>query len=588
MTSTVNAPVIARQDVTIPRPTTSQAAAQLTTPKLHALTSLRFFAAAMIVMLHSQGYFGTIEPLARFTLTQGVCFFFVLSGFILTYAYPSLDGRGVRRFLVARLARIVPLHVVAFLLYVMILPAWYRDSVSRDTHGAGLLTLFLLQAWVPVYRVQTAFNGVSWSLSVELFFYLCFPLLLWRWRRTWRVKLAVSFFLACGTILVANCWLAHLPRGAEVRDVVYFFPLARLWEFVIGMATAHLWRYLRPRIRSGRWVGTALEVAILAVTVGAMLQSGAWARRAGHVGIVGAGGEAWLASSGFVCLPFAALIGVMACEWGWVARLLSCRPLVLLGEISFSLYLLHLLVCHYYVIHPAPFVMLPSWLLYVGYWLIVLLMAYVGWSLIEVPCRRAIVGLWDRFAARNAAKEARIARPERQSAPRRSLVIFARQGNVIAGGTLILIFAALHLVGGIAASAPPMPTSPAPSDGRAVVAVDTIGNHPATGDAPIVVDRHDYPSDAMTVVGWSVDPVDRGPVGGVLISIDDHLSTWADYGSSRNDVSAQLGGDAYLHSGYIGMVSLKSLGNGPHTITIKALAHGDDAFAETRQSVVIK
>ncbi len=48
----------------------------------------------MIVVLHAQGYFGTIGPLARFTLTQGVCFFFVLSGFILTYAYPSLDIRG--------------------------------------------------------------------------------------------------------------------------------------------------------------------------------------------------------------------------------------------------------------------------------------------------------------------------------------------------------------------------------------------------------------------------------------------------------------------------------------------------------------
>ncbi len=588
MTSIVNASVITRQGVTIQRPAASQTAAQLTAPKLHALTSLRFFAAAMIVMLHSQGYFGAIKPLARFTLTQGVCFFFVLSGFILTYAYPSVDGRGVRRFLVARLARIVPLHVAAFLLYIVILPAWYRDSVSRDTYGAGLLTFFLLQAWVPVYRVQTAFNGVSWSLSVELFFYLCFPLLLWQWRRTWRVKVVVSFLLACGAILVANRWLAHLPRGAEVRDVVYFFPLARLWEFVIGMATAHLWRYLRPRIRSGRWVGTALEVTMLAVTVVAMLQSGAWARRAGHVRIVGAGGEAWLASSGFVCLPFAALIGVMACEWGWVARLLSCRPLVLLGEISFSLYLLHLLICHYYVIHPAPFVMLPSWLLYVGYWLIVLLMAYVGWSLIEVPCRRAIVGLWDRFAARDAGEKASVARPGRHSVPRPALARLVRQGNGIASGALVLILTALHLVGGTAASAPPMLTNLAPSDGRAVVAVDTIGNHPATSDAPIVVDRHDYPSDAMTVVGWSVDPVDRGPVSGVLITIDDHLSTWADYGSSRNDVSAQLGGDAFLHSGYIGMGSLKSLSDGPHTITIKALAHGDDAFTEMRQSVVIK
>ena len=586
MTSLVHAPVPQPVRTLVP-PARPQAEATFTIPKLHALTSLRFFAAAMIVMLHSQGYFGAIKPLAHFTLTQGVCFFFVLSGFILTYAYPALDMRAARRFLVARLARIVPLHVVAFLLYVIVLPAWYRDSVSRDTHGAGLLTLSLLQAWVPVYQVQTAFNGVSWSLSAELFFYLCFPLLLWRWRRTWRVKLALSFLLVCGAILVANRGLALLPRGAEVRDVVYFYPLARLWEFVVGVATAHLWRSLRPRIRCGRWVGTALEVAVVAMTLAVMLESGAWARRAGHMGIIGPGGEAWLASSGFVCLPFAALICVMACEWGWVARLLSCRPLVLLGEISFSLYLLHLLVCHYYVIHPEPFVALPPWLLYLGYWLIVLLVAYVGWSVIEVPCRRAIVGLYDRFAARGGERPPGTIGTRRTSAPRPALGAFARHRQLAAGGALLLVFAMLHFVGGIAASPPTGLVGIAPSAGRAVVAVDTIGNHPATDNAPIVVDRHDYPSDAMTVVGWSVDPLDRGPVRGVLIGIDGNQSTWAEYGSTRNDVSAQLGGSAFLHSGYIGMISLKELSDGPHTITIKALAHGDGAFAETRQAVVI-
>ena len=586
MTSTVHAPRASLRTHTTQSLATPTTKATFTLPKLHALTALRFFAAAMIVMLHAQGYFGVIPPLARFTLTQGVCFFFVLSGFILTYAYPALDGRSVRRFLVARLARIVPLHVVAFLLYVIVLPAWYRDSVSRDTRGAGLLTLALLQAWVPVYRIQTAFNGVSWSLSVELFFYLCFPILLWRWRRTWRVKAAIAFFLVCGTVLVANRWLSHLPQGAEVRDVVYFFPLARLWEFVLGVATAHLWRYLRPRVRRGRWIGTALEALILAATLAVMFQSGVWARHAGRWRIVGPGGEAWLASSGLVCLPFAALIGVMAFEWGWIARLLSCRPLVLLGEISFSLYLLHLLVCHYYVIHPAPFVALPPWLLYIGFWSLILLMAYVGWALIEVPCRRAIVGLWDRYHTRDAAQQAMSARVPRRRAPRRTLTAFARQGNVVATGALVLALAGLHFVGSAAASAPTMPKRVAAPDASAVVAVDMIGNQPATNAAPVVVDRNDFPSDAITVVGWSVDPMERGPVRGVLISIDNTQSAWAAYGSSRNDVSAQLGGAAFLHSGFIGKVSLKNVSDGPHVITIKALAR-DDVFTETQQPVLI-
>ena len=53
-------------------------------PALHALTSLRFFAAAMIVVHHTHHYFGYGTDLAmRIALDRGVSFFFVLSGFIL-------------------------------------------------------------------------------------------------------------------------------------------------------------------------------------------------------------------------------------------------------------------------------------------------------------------------------------------------------------------------------------------------------------------------------------------------------------------------------------------------------------------------
>ena len=78
-------------------------------PRLNALTSLRFFA-AFVVMLHhfisgSLGFAGA---------AHGVAFFFVLSGFILTSNYPHLSTWQDRRsFLLARFARIWPAHVAA-------------------------------------------------------------------------------------------------------------------------------------------------------------------------------------------------------------------------------------------------------------------------------------------------------------------------------------------------------------------------------------------------------------------------------------------------------------------------------------------
>ncbi len=373
----------------------------------------------MIVLLHMQGYFGDLPALAHFTLTQGVCFFYVLSGFILTYAYPQLDRREAARFFVGRFARIAPLYLVALLLYVLILPAWFRDSVSSITPASAVLTLLLLQAWVPIYRVQTAFNGVSWSLSAEWFFALCFPLLLWRWRQTWVCKLALTLVLVAGMIAIANYGSGRLPPTVEARDLVYFHPLARLWEFALGMTTAHLWRALYPRLRYGRGIGTALEAGALGVTFAVMAGSGEWSRQAGQSALVGPGGEAWLASSGWVCLPFAALILVIGLERGWITQLLSLRPFVLLGEISFALYLLQLLVFHCYALHPEPFMATPPWLLHLGGGCLLLLVAYVGWALVEVPARRAIMRLWKRYEARDLALTGRLQRTPATVTPTR-------------------------------------------------------------------------------------------------------------------------------------------------------------------------
>src|SRR5580765_5922555 len=89
--------------------------------KLEVLTSLRFFAAALIVVQHSRGSFGLPEQWGEpFMFDQGVAFFFVLSGFILTYVYPSLDTFGRRRFVLARIARVWPAHVAALILLLLL------------------------------------------------------------------------------------------------------------------------------------------------------------------------------------------------------------------------------------------------------------------------------------------------------------------------------------------------------------------------------------------------------------------------------------------------------------------------------------
>src|SRR5439155_19441149 len=131
----------------------------------------------------------------HFALGQGVSFFFVLSGFVLAYNYPRLDGaKAIGGFYVARIARIWPAHIASALLFVVLIA-----NISYFTLPAGSRALITLahvtmtQAWIPLSRFITAYNTVSWSISTEFFFYLAFPLLAANWRSTWRMKLRITF-----------------------------------------------------------------------------------------------------------------------------------------------------------------------------------------------------------------------------------------------------------------------------------------------------------------------------------------------------------------------------------------------------------
>src|SRR6185369_13547704 len=208
--------------------------------RLDQLTSLRFFAAMMIVFHHSQQYLG-VE--SGFNLGQGVSFFFVLSGFILTYVYPSLGSwQDIKLFLRARIARIWPAYVFGFLFAFWLVPFDWN-------WGAGLANVFMLQAWLPFSKYYFSYNAASWSVSTEFFFYIAFPFLIYKWRWTWTAKIGASVAILLLLISVSNGF--GLPAygdpavGANGMSVtqhglIYISPLSRIFEFIVGMRVATL------------------------------------------------------------------------------------------------------------------------------------------------------------------------------------------------------------------------------------------------------------------------------------------------------------------------------------------------------------
>jgi peptidoglycan/LPS O-acetylase OafA/YrhL len=376
--------------------------------QIKCLTSLRFFAAAMIVVFHSIDVFGVMDSRKiHFALSQAVSLFFVLSGFILTAVYPSLSGGPrIRDFYIARIARIWPTHFAAFLLLLGLLPpgAW----IWSQQHSWTILVanLFLVHGWIPSASYYFSFNSVSWSISTELFFYLAFPFLISRLSRDWYWKLLVTFIFVVVFICLVSVlkFPSYNPANFSAitsEGLVLISPLVRILEFVCGMVVATLclrWRASKIVCSSPGWVWTAIELGALALSLLSVrysprLLTSFFDGRHQYVF------TAYANSCGSFPV-FGLLIGVLSFERGLVSRFLSFGWLVLLGEISYSIYLIHQILVRWYDLHRSTFAALPREVRYGIFWIAVLGISLALRSVVEKPCQR-----WIRSHFRVAAAE---------------------------------------------------------------------------------------------------------------------------------------------------------------------------------------
>ncbi len=361
-------------------------------PRLDQLTSLRFFAAAMIVVLHMQvlGLFGIRT--AGVAWGQGVSFFYVLSGFILLYVYPSLEADGATaRFWRARIARIWPAHLATLVLGFWLL------SYRWETETA-LANLFMVQAWIPLSKYFFSYNAVSWSISVEFLFYLAFPLLVRNFNGNWWVKLAIAGAVVLVLAVSSDLW--SLPRFGSQEDgsaatlvtregLLVNNPLPRLFEFIFGMCVALAWRKNRPS--DAVWPATGRELGVIALCALSVRFTPAIANWWQHSLHGSPGLAVWFTHSGSM-FAFGLLIYVMAQGRGWVSRGLAHPVLVLLGEISFSIYLIHQILLIFWRTHLTSAMPLPDSALLGAFVAILLLASYLMWVYVEMPARRLIVG----------------------------------------------------------------------------------------------------------------------------------------------------------------------------------------------------
>lgn len=307
--------------------------------RLDTLTGLRFPAALLVFLFHASLPYPSVRLFADdgvesdFTalLAQagalGVTFFFVLSGFVLTWSARS--GDTAPAFWRRRFVKIVPNYVVAWALAMVLFAAAQTET------WRALLSLFMLQVYVPDFATNLAVNPPGWSLAVEAVFYLSFPVLIAVIRKIRADRL--KYWIA-GTVaaVFATVLLTYtlVPAGTAMMDnepdtsathfwFAYVLPFPRVLDFALGILVARA-------VMLGRWrnIGMLWSGALLAVSY------------------VIASDVPHLYGQRAVCLIPAVLLiaaGALADQEGR-RSLFRNRAMVWLGEISFAFYLLHYVV----------------------------------------------------------------------------------------------------------------------------------------------------------------------------------------------------------------------------------------------------
>jgi peptidoglycan/LPS O-acetylase OafA/YrhL len=344
--------------------------------RLPSLTGLRWLAAFMVFGFHigtlhviSKPYYQSKWNTVFGQGAAGVSFFFILSGFVLTWTARSggQTGDSAVRFWRRRIAKIFPNHAVTWLIVILVMLAW-GDELRKEV---ALGNLFLLQTWFNFDTFPYSINTVSWSLSCEAFFYLCFPFVLPWLRRAHDYVLHTLAAVLAAVIFEVQNWTANLPFDQRWW-LTQLFPPVRSLEFWLGAVAALL-------VIRKRWYGPGLWVAT-GITVAVTVANQTW------------DAKFWTVDSAiaFTFLIAAAAEADIAGRWTpW-----RNRPLVWLGEVSFAFYLVHVAfmsnMIRYLQVHGVDLHGHVQYYLLPGYFLASLLLAWLLFQFVETPMNRRL------------------------------------------------------------------------------------------------------------------------------------------------------------------------------------------------------
>lgn len=295
---------------------------------IQRLQALRFFAAALVlvghvvmeVMQHPGMLSGFLDntggawvfPVLRsIPWGGGVDLFFVISGFIISYGSLSKgpSWQNSLDFIVRRLIRIWPIYVI-FTLLMLLATLVFRNAISHpNIDFTHIISSLLFIPWPrPDDGRMFPVLGQGWTLNYEMFFYLCFAVVI-----LFPIKLRV-LSLCAGSVFLVSAGIYF-----DLNKIVNFYANPIIFEFILGVLIGHLFKnsLFFPKL------------SLFSIALGLFLMLFSYRFAPDLNRVIGAG------------LPAALIVGGVL-WWGEAGeKILGRRSLVMLGNSSYALYLSH-------------------------------------------------------------------------------------------------------------------------------------------------------------------------------------------------------------------------------------------------------
>lgn len=347
---------------------------------LDPITSFRGMLALMIVAFHynlnlstHKFNFSYLTPIVNngYYAVDG---FFTLSGFVISYVYMDKFSKisfiKVLKFLILRLARIYPVHILVLFSYVLLLHVFNLKLPGNYSFIDFLYNILLINSWGVCKDFN--WNGPSWSVSSEWFLYLTFPLLAFVFHRLKSFKTNIllillilfnEFYIKQNNLSTANFFLD--------RGVIRAF-----FQFLYGILIFRVYAKYPKKLAIYDYCSVIIFLFVLFVFFFSPYKSGSERNNTFEDGVI-------------VFNMMLIIFFLSKCN-GFILKLFNLKILQTLGLISYSLYMIHLPLSQIMEKLISNTSFQSSQIIMLLYFSLLISISYMIYKFIELPIRNLV------------------------------------------------------------------------------------------------------------------------------------------------------------------------------------------------------